>query len=306
MSINTDGPEGKNVLSDFRENEIRAFFSNFLKWELLYNNFDVQFLNVDTDKEENRGFDFLYGMYEPFLRDSFRHGVIVEVKGIRDETLFNKGRLTKDIDVLKHKIESALLSKNLHDDPKIQEKDINYFKYGILCYRFTNFDNEKCKKVLMEYQISGLKNGDMFPTIFVLTNDRISTFFHLKREYNNIEFYYPYYREHATNGYESKLSLSYLFSDIIPFKTHENNNTIKNILFFDVPSPLSFKLLENFCGRYQYHDIDRIILANSDYTKKEIYKSYLSDWEQNSKKKIEISCLENDQNIRKDLAEVFR
>jgi hypothetical protein len=305
MSINTDGPEGKNVLSDFHENEIKAFFSNFLKWELLYSNFDVKFLNVDSDKEENRGFDFLYGMYEPFLKDSFRHGVIVEVKGVKDAKQFNKSRINKDIDVLKHKIESARLSKNLHDDQKVRDKNISYFKYGILCYRFTNFDEEKYKKVLMEYQITGTKNGDMFPTIFVLSNDRLSTYLQLKEQFKSLEFYYPYYREHATNEYKENLSLSYLFSDIIPFRTEKDGEIQKNILFFDTPSPVSFKLLENFCGKYQYHDIDRIILANSDYRKGDLYQSYLSDWMRNSEKYIEICCLSTYKNCDKDMRKVF-
>jgi hypothetical protein len=302
MSINTDGPEGKNVLSDFHEDEIKAFFSNFLKWELIYKNFDVQFLNVDTEKEENRGFDFLYKMYDPFLQDSSHHGVIVEVKGVKDAKQFNKSRLTKDIDTLKYKIENLRTAKKLHDDPQIIENEINYYKYGILCYRFSNFDYDKYKKVLMEYQISETRNGDMFPTIFVLTNDRLSTYLQLKEIYKSLKYYYPYYREHGTNEYSNKLALSYLFSDMIPFTA----NGKKCILSFDTPSPSAFNLLENFCGEYQYHDIDEIILAKSDYKEEATYTSYLSKWEKNANnKKINVVCLEQNQSCGKNLAKVF-
>ena len=149
--VNINGPEGNNILGSFAEDEIEAFFSNFLKWNLLYKNFDETFLEVESENDEIRGFDFLYQLYEPFDKDYKNHGIIIESKKIADTAIFNKSRLSKDIQTLKHKIEKAQTSKRLHDDEKIRNNEIHYFRYGILCYRFKEFDFNKYNKVLKEY-----------------------------------------------------------------------------------------------------------------------------------------------------------
>ena len=301
MSINQEGPEGSNVLGDFHENEIEAFFSDFLNWNLIYKNFDVEFLSVDTEKEENRGFDFLYQLSEPFLSDSNYHGVIVESKGMKNTKHFNKSRLTKDISTLKHKMEKANSTKSIIDDQKIIDCKINYFKYGILCYRFRDFDLEKYKKVLRESQIKETRRGDNFPVIFILTNDRLSAFSHLRKKYNDIKYYYPYYKSHEAISRKKELSLFYLFSDLIPFESKEG----KNILCFDKPSPASFKLIEQFCGKFN-HDISHITLARANYTDIEIYKRYKNEWEKRAKKTLELSCLDFNMDCSENLAEVFK
>jgi len=300
---NLNGPEGKNVLGSFTENEIESFFSNFVKWNLLYRNVDVKsFLKIDDEKEENRGFDFIYELYEPF--ESGNHGIIIESKKIDNTELFTKARLSKDIDSLKHKIENASKSRELYEDEIIRNRSINYFRYGILCYRFREFDEDNYRKILKEYKIGETKKGKHFPTIFILSNDRLSSFVYLKTNYiNNLvtKYYYPYYHINPWMRWEEKLSLFYLFSDMIPF---EFNDT-KCLLSFDEPSLRSFEIIENFCGKYN-HDLTNLILANGNYQLEHIYNRYKTSWEKRAKKEILLSCLSRDFNISTNLAGVFK
>ena len=120
--VNMNGPEGRNVKGDYTENEIEAYFSNFVNWELIYQNIDVRFLNVDKRKDENRGFDFLYKIFEPFEEGSM--GIIIESKKVKDKSSFNKKRLAEDIYTLKNKIEKAQSSKDLLQDQKLEKYNI--------------------------------------------------------------------------------------------------------------------------------------------------------------------------------------
>ena len=299
--VGINGPEGNNILGSFVEGEVEAFFSNFLKWKLLYRKFDETFLNVDSKEEEKRGFDFLYQLCEPFNDEYVNHGVIVESKKIKDHALFSKNRLTTDIDTLKSKIEKARNSKNLHDDEKIRENEIHYFKYGILCYRFLNFDKDKYLKVLKEYQFRDKRRGANFPTIFVLSNERLSAFMHLKSKKQSLKYFYPSYRDNKWMGHKDQLSLFYLFSDIIPFESDGK----KYVLSFDEPTPKSFKFIKDFCSRFNY-EISGIVLANSDFTQKHIYEQYMMNLEKEVGHKLELLCLNNDMNCAEELTEVFK
>ncbi|MCQ1536133.1 hypothetical protein FTO70_10665 [Methanosarcina sp. KYL-1] len=300
--VNLEGPEGKNILGSFTENEIESFFSKFVKWNLLYKNVDVKsLLKIDDDKEENRGFDFIYELYEPF--ESGNHGIIIESKKIDNPTLFNKSRLSKDIDSLKQKIQNASKSKELRDDEKIKKNNIHYFKYGILCYRFHEFDLDKYQKVLKEYKIIETKKGNNFPTIFILTNDRLSAFINLKRDYVQnltLKYYYPYYNVNQWMKLDERLSLFYLFSDIIPFELDDKKYAIS----FDKPSLKSLELVENFCGRYN-HNIFEVLLAKGDYRQKSLYEQYKVEWEKRAEKEINLNCLDSNMNLSLDISGVF-
>lgn len=298
--VNMDGPEGRNVKGDYAENEIEAYFSNFVKWELIYRNIDVKFLKVDDRKDENRGFDFLYKIFEPFER--ITNGIIVESKKVKDKSSFNKKRLAEDIYTLKNKIEKAQSSKDLLHDGKLKELNIKYIKYGILCYRFNDFDLEHFRKVLKEIQIKDTRRGLIFPVIFILANDRFSRFVHLRNKINGpIEFYYPYYGGNKWMIEEEKLSLFYQFSDIIPF---ESNND-KYILSFDEPSIKSFQYIQDFSTRFSF-DVSKIILAKGNHENLHIYNQLKENWENEAEKEFKLISLNSDMNCSENLEDVFK
>ncbi|MFX1521798.1 MAG: hypothetical protein ACFFCD_17980 [Promethearchaeota archaeon] len=304
MSINNEGPEGRNVLSQLNENEMEAIFSNFLKWDKIYNNIDVRFLKTTSEEKENRGIDFLYKLYEPFLPNANSQGVILETKGVRETSLLNITRLTEDIDTLKHKIERLQKTKKIYDDPKIQQYGIDYFKFGVLCYRFRNFDVDEYKKVLMKYQFNFNRRSSSFPTIFVLANDRISAFSELNKKITDIEYFYPHYNNHRTTKYRKSLSLFYTFSDIIPFKGTYKGVSQKCLLTFDKLTPKSLQVLENFCANFNFI-VDCIIFAGANYSEQNMHKNYLSDWENRAEKEIKLVYLNTNMDCGEDLSEVF-
>ncbi len=295
-----NGPEGRNVKGDYTENEIEAYFSNFVNWELIYQNIDVRFLNVDKRKDENRGFDFLYKIFEPFEEGSM--GIIIESKKVKDKSSFNKKRLAEDIYTLKNKIEKAQSSKDLLQDQKLEKYNIKFIKYGILCYRFNDFDFEHFIKILKEIQIKDTRRGFIFPVIFILANDRFSRFVHLRNKINGpMEFYYPYYGGNKWMLKEEKLSLFYQFSDIIPF---ESNNE-KYILSFDEPSIKSFQYIQDFSTRLNF-DVSKIILAKSNHEDLHIYNQLKENWEKEAGKKFRLISLNSDMNCSENLEEVFK
>lgn len=304
MVINNEGPEGRNVLGELSENEVDAIFSNFLKWDKIYNNVDVRFFKTDSEKEENRGIDFIFKLYEPFLPNANHHGVIVEAKSVRETSLLNITRLTNDIDHLKHKIERIQKTKQIYDDPKIKQCGIDYFKYGILCYRFRNFDMGEYKKVLMKYQIKLNRRAGNFPTILILTNDRISSFSELNKKFTDIEYFYPNYKNHRTTRYRNLLSLFYAFSDIIPFRATYKGETLKCLLTFDELTPQSLQVLEDFCANFNFI-VDCLIFAGADYSKQNIHQSYLSKWEERAEQKLKLVYLNTNMDCGEDLSEVF-
>lgn len=297
--ININGPEGRNIKGSHTEDEIEAFFSNFAKWKLLYRNVDVSFLNVDNRAEENRGVDFLYRMYEPF--ESATYGVIIESKKVKDKKSFSKSRLADDIYTLKRKIQKAQNSKELYEDGKIRN-DIEYFKYGILCYRFNDFDSDHFRKVLQEVQIKDTKRGALFPIIFILSNDRLSRFVHMRKlDGEPIKYYYPPYGANKWMVEDEKLSLYYLFSDIIPFYSGE----VKSILSFDMPSPRAFQFMADFCTRFSY-DVSKLILAKGNYENIDLCKQHKKDWENDAGKEFDLLCLNSDLNCSESLGGVFK
>lgn len=303
MSINIDGPEGKNISGEFAENEIKAFFSNFVKWELMYSNFDVKFLKKNGEKteNENRGFDFLYKLYEP--SEFSKQGIIVECKKIKNGSTFSPSILNKHINILKYKIMGCQKSTQLYRDEKIKYHEIETYRYGILFYRFTNYDHNKYLKCLNEIQVGERARGSNFPVIFVISNDRISTFMHLNQIFRSepIEFYNL--SQSTFRGALKKnkqLSLFNLFSDVIPFSVGGKNG----VLTFDFPSIKSFKLIESFCMEFDYN-ISYIVFARNDYTQEHIYDQHKSECKKIDMANIELIYLNNDMNCSTNLEKVF-
>lgn len=307
MSINIDGPEGRNITGEFAENEIKAFFSNFAKWELIYENFDVKFLKKKNGKtkDENRGFDLLYKLYEP--SELSKQGIVIECKKIKDGSTFSPSKLNGDIDTLKEKIISCQKSTQLYRDEKIKYHEIETYRYGILFYRFIKYDHNQYLKCLKKIQLSEKIRGSNFPVIFVISNDRISAFMHLKQNVKQtlgnepIEFYYsPMNDFRKTNKKNKQLSLFNLFSDVIPFSIGNKNG----VLTFDFPSIKSFKLIERFCSEFDFN-ISYIAFARNDYTQEHIYNHYKSECKDIDMANIELIYLNNDMNCSTNLEKEF-
>jgi len=270
--INNEGPEGKNIMGEFAENEIEAFFSNFINWKLIYKNVDLKSLkHPDEEEYENRGYDFIYKLHEPF--DAINRGIIIETKKVGDISNFKPSTLTKHIEILKYKINQANHSEELYENPNIKFDNIHLFRYGILCYRFFKFNLDKYYKVLKQIEISDTKSKrPNFPTIFVLSNDRLHAFSEWKKLIKGqLKFYDrdPLSINHLVEN--ERMSLFHLFSDIIPFSEYDSNlNKCNGILSFDKPKLETFLFIEDFCRNFNF-PISKIIFVNCDISKSSLY-----------------------------------
>lgn len=269
--INNEGPEGKNVMGEFAETEIEAFFSNFVNWKLIYKNVDLKSLkHPNENKYENRGYDFIYKLHEPF---DISNGIIIETKKVGDISSFKPSILTEHIEILKYKIDKANHSKELYKNSNIMFNNINLYRYGILCYRFFKFDLDKYYNVLKQIEITDQKTKSFnFPTIFVLSNDRLHAFSEWKKLIKGRLTFYdrdPLSTNHLVEN--EKMSLFHLFSDIIPFSEYDSNSNKSNgILSFDKPKLESFLFIEDFCRNFEFN-ISKIIFVNCDISKSSLY-----------------------------------
>ncbi|WP_410510162.1 hypothetical protein RSJ42_08605 [Methanosarcina hadiensis] len=277
LGININGSEGNNIMGEFAEDEFEAFFSNFAGWKLLYRNVDLKDLKYpDENKTENKGYDFIYELFEPF--EKIKQGAIIESKKIEDISDFVPSRLSDDIEIFKYKIKKAINSQELHDDQKIRSYDLKSFRYGILCYRFIKFDFDRYYKTLEKYKPSERTRDLNFPVIFILSNDKLHAFSELKKCTKQLTFYNrdPFSNNQLVES--EKLSLFHMFSDIIPFRESgaDNNNNSCGILSFDKPSVESFLFIEHFCMNFNF-EISKIIFVNCDFTKESLYNQYKSE-----------------------------
>lgn len=295
--INIHGPEGNNITGEFAEDEIEAFFSNFAGWNLMYSNIDIPIPKLsDEEKSKNRGYDFLYELFEP-LEDN--HGIIIESKKITDISDFVPSKLSKHIDDLKSKIKVATNAQYVYDDPKIKSHGIKSFRYGVLCYRFTKFDYDRYLKTLKTCSLGETKRSMNFPAIFILSNDRLKAFVELKNCAPGLKFYYRHPRYAGRLKESDKLPLFHLFSDIVPFKCEDGDG----ILTFDKPSVESFLFIKDFEEYYEMK-LSTIIFANCNYNDEHIYNQYKS--EVTGFENISPMYLGSDMSCDKNLKQVFK
>jgi hypothetical protein len=286
LGLNTKGPEGKNLMGEFAELEFKAFFSNFVGWKLLYTDVDLKGLkHPDDEKPENRGYDFLYKVREPF--DNYNKAVIIESKKIESISGFSTSILSKHIEILKYKMDKANHSLELSNDQKIQHNEIKSYRYGILCYRFRKFDLNKYRNILKNYEPTESTSNDInFPVIFILSNDKLHAFSKWKTSSEgHLKFYDrdPLSMRLLTES--DSLSLFNLFSDYIPFIEDDGKLGKQNgILTFDKPSVESFLYIEDFCKNFDL-GISKIVFLNCDLGQKDLYDQYKEEVE--SFKKIE-------------------
>ena len=117
----------------------------------------------------------------------------------------------------------------------------------------------------------------------------------------SIEYLYPPYKANGWENWDEKLSLFYLFSDIIPFKA--DNKT--NILSFDKPSVNSFNFIQEFCKKY-LPAISSITMARGEYDQISVYKQYKVEFDETVDKILELDVLNNEMNCSTDLTKVFK
>ncbi len=271
--INLRGPEGKNITGEFAEDEIEAFFSNFAGWNSIYYNVDIAVPKVsDEEKSENRGYDFIYELFEPL--ENINQGVIIESKKISDISNFTPSMLAKHIGILKHKVKQVMNYQELYEDTKIKACNVKSFRYAILCYRFSSFDYDKYLQTLEMCKLEETIRDMNFPTIFILSNDRLKAFVELKNYTKDLKFYSRQLRSTNTLQESDKLPLFHLFSDIVPFKSKDGDG----ILTFDKPSVESFLFIKDFESYYNMN-LSTIIFANCNYNDEPIYNQYKSEIE---------------------------
>jgi hypothetical protein len=95
------GPEGKNVISNLTESELRAFFQLVAGWHLVFQNVDVRIgynlpLPMEGYEEKDRGIDFLFAAFNPFT--GRKEGILVETKHVRERQAVYASRLQEYVD----------------------------------------------------------------------------------------------------------------------------------------------------------------------------------------------------------------
>ena len=118
---------------------------------------------------------------------------------------------------------------------------------------------------------------------------------------SSIKYYYPPYIRNEWMKWDEKLSLFYLFSDIVPFEADNK----KNVLSFDKPSIKSFKFIQDFCTKFSYN-ISSITLARGEYDQESIYKQYKTEFDETVDKNLELYILNDEMNCSTNLVQVFK
>ena len=283
--VSLRGPEGKNVISNLTENEVRAFFQHVAGWHLVFQNVDVRIgynlpLPIEDFEEKDRGIDFLFSAFNPFA--GRKEGMLVETKHAKERQTLYAHRLQEYIDILKRKLDGIRASSSFQHDPDVLTHIDGAVDYGVLVLRFRQFDQEYLYHLCSQVDTS-LHRGSDIPVIAVLSNDRMSAFIELRKRAGDstLEFYYPCYLSNTASRYARGLSLSYLLSDWVLGAIVSGEERRTFILSFDEPTPDFFKLLyEIFC---EFKDdnllprFDDIFLANADYESKSLYEQRLKN-----------------------------
>jgi len=283
--VSLRGPEGKNVISNLTESEVRAFFQHVAGWHLVFQNVDVRIgynlpLPMEEFEEKDRGIDFLFSVFNPFT--GRKEGTLVETKHVKERQTLYASRLQDYVDILKRKLDGIRASSSFQHDPDILTQIDGTIDYGILVLRFKQFDWEHLYHLRSQVDTS-LHRGSDIPVIAVLSNDRMSAFTELRRRASDgtLEFYYPRYLLNMEPQYARCLPLNYMLSDWVLGAIRLGGERRTFILSFDEPTPDFFKLLyEIFC---EFKDdnlfprLDDVFLVNADYESKSLYEQSLKN-----------------------------
>ena len=120
--VSLHGPEGKNVISNLTESEVRAFFQQVAGWHLVFQNVDVRIgynlpLPIGGFEEKDRGIDFIFSAFNPFT--GRKEGILVETKHVKERQTLYASRLQEYVDNLKRKLDGIRASSSFQHDPDV-------------------------------------------------------------------------------------------------------------------------------------------------------------------------------------------
>lgn len=289
-------PEGNLILGAITEDELINFFTKFCGWRLIYRNVDQEI--IKGPRKKDKGIDILLSCYNPYTDK--KEGVLVESKRKKEEKYLKISDFRKTLYSLKENIENFPKMRSWSEDTFIQ-KNIDDFFYGILAFRFDNYELFKEYDIYKKISITDSKMRGI-PVIFTLTNDRLSRFhyFSLIEENRDCKFIYPMgYLENKKELRERFLSINYLFSDIILGENKEG----EFILYFGYPEYRDFSLIYDISITFQLRNLRKLYFCYGDHRDNHLYKQRLKNF--NFQKDLIFELLNQDYHLKTDLTKAF-
>lgn len=289
--VNMDGREGVNIKAQNTETECINFFKEYLGWTLLYKNIDLKFQNL-FQKSNNRGIDSLFYVSNPYNNYEI-DGILIDAKHIKDKNTFTSTKYKIDVENLRTKLFRINNSREVIKDSLIVENNVNSFRYGILFYRWDNFDKETFKKQLNKVEITRTTNNPLnFPIIIIVSNNLFSKYFYLFRKLKSKrpKFNYHFYLRNKQKRGLNYLSISYLLSDLIPFE-YDNKSCI---LCLDEINELTFQVIYEYAKQFNM-SLNKIFLANGNHEEIPLYQQKV---EKIFEQYIELDCLNQDEHVK--------
>jgi hypothetical protein len=312
--LGLNGPEGRNVIANLTEKEVRAFFEKAIGWHCVFTNVDTRIVHnltlpAEQFEEKDRGMDYLFSVFNPFTNR--KEGVLVETKHVKTKRSLYDKRLQAYLKALKEKIDGIRASREFQSDPDVQTHLDGAVSYGILVLRFKQFDQDHLCRLCSQIELP-LHCGSDIPVIVLLSNDRLSPFIELRRRWpsSSIEFYYPRYMLNSKPIYQRGLSFNYLVSDWILGAVRTDQGRQSFILSFDSPKSEFFQLVYEILCEFEddvfLPGIDYVFLATGDYESKHLYEQRLMNSSLVEICEAEIITLRQDFNLAYDIAEVLQ
>ena len=250
-----NGPEERNIIGDLTEEDARAFFEDFCGWECLRSNYDY----IDEEEDRKRGLDILYNPYSPYIGSEI--GIAVSVKFRSNRARANA--IKNWIYDLKNKVENADDSSGIWDNTQeLFGEEISVLNRGILFLNLSEFNNEDFHQELKDIEMENLKRKNPV-SVNILTNNRLIKLCEVAECFNNrrlddIKFLYDFYGQHRERTWDSRLSYSYVFSDIILARDAEEDKDIA--ISFDEPTKENIDYLLDTCGEDGFHHTPDLLI----------------------------------------------
>jgi hypothetical protein len=284
--VHLSGPEGRNIIGDFTEDEVLAFFKKLAGWHLVFKDVDARLgyslpLPLNGFEEKDRGLDFLFSAWNPFTQA--REGILVETKHVKTPKNLAPSVLREYVDTLKKKLD-GVRSSAFQNEIDVRTHIDGTISYGVLVLRHRNFELERFRNVVSQLDITKHR-GSNVPVIAILTNHRLDAFIALRKQCppgHSLEFYYPRYIRNPAACFDKSLSLSYLLSDVVfgRFVDEEEGNERHFALSFDEPSSEVFLLLREMLDDLRsdiFGQLYQILFARGDFEQVHLYQQWLGN-----------------------------
>lgn len=281
--VHLSGPEGRNIIANFTEAEVLAFFEMLACWRLVFKNIDARLgyslpLPLNGFEEKDRGIDFLFSAWNPFTQA--HEGVLAETKHVKAPKNLTPSVLQDYVDTLKKKLDGAR-SSSLQDEIDVRTHIDGAISHGILVLRHRDFGLKRFRNVVSQLDITKHR-GSNVPVIAILTNHRLDAFIALRKQCppgHNLEFYYPCYIRNPAACFDKSLSLNYLLSDVVFGRfVDEEGNERNFVLSFDEPSSEVFLLLQEMfddLGSDIFGQLYQVLFARGDFEQVHLYQQWL-------------------------------